>query len=406
MTAEPSNAAGSAVPPCFVAIRQRDPPFFTGLRGEDVEEWLDDYNRVSTFNRWDDIAKLANVNFYLDKVAKTWFFNNKASITDWADFTAQLRRSFGTPAARSDGAKKALETRVQQAQETYTAYIQDVIALCRRVDNDMTEADQVRHIIKGIGHFAFTALALQNPSTVADVTTICRRLDEMQSIRLQQETALPQYLGDDNLRTLIRAIIREELRDYGAACAPGVHSGPPATCLRDIVREELAAMPVPSSPPAPAPVMMPSYSDVAARPPLPLAPVMSPHAAGCVAAVPPALGPRSPYPMWRSPRQDAPFGRPVCYYCGIRGHISRFCRRRQQDERRGYDTYERDNTRFSYGYRQRDYSPPTRRPSSPPDSADPSRNSRNPRRRSPSPFRRAVSPLRPVSHDPNHPPEN
>lgn len=35
--------------------RQRDPPFFFGLPGEDVEDWLDQYNRVSQFNSSDDV---------------------------------------------------------------------------------------------------------------------------------------------------------------------------------------------------------------------------------------------------------------------------------------------------------------------------------------------------------------
>lgn len=81
-------------------------------------------------------------------------------------------------------------------------------------------------------------------------------------------------------------------------------------------------MPSPSSTPAPASVMIPSYSDVAARQPLPVAPVRSQHASGCVAAVPTAPGPRSAYPTWQSLRQHAPFSHPVCYYCIISGHIA------------------------------------------------------------------------------------
>lgn len=400
MTAEPVNAAGSPVPPppvppSFVTSRQRDPPVFTGLRGDDVEDWLDTYDRVSAFNRWDDDIKLRSVDFYLSDAAKRWYRNREDSIADWAAFTTQLRQRFGSSTARSDGARKNLESRVQQPHETYTSYIEDVLALCRRVDRDMAEADRVRHIIKGISHFAFTALAFQNPATIADVTSICKRLDELQSIRLQPQTVSPQYLGDDNnLRELIRAIIREELRDYGSPCASGVHNHPAAPGIRDIVKEELAAMPGLSSPGPSASLATPTYSDVAGRPPLPLAPVMAQPATGCVAAIAPEFGPRSPYPTWRPLRQDA---RPVCYYCGIRGHISRFCRRRQRDERRGYDTYERDNMRFSYGYRQQNYSSSPRRSPSPPDSTDRPRNSRNPRRRSPSPFRQSSSPLRPAS---------
>ncbi|KAH8031031.1 hypothetical protein HPB51_012719 [Rhipicephalus microplus] len=77
----------------------------------------------------------------------------------------------------------------------------------------------------------------------------------------------------------------------------------------------------------------PSYASVAAAPPV------NYHS---VPADPPAhltaLSTGAPNvfysPPWRS-------SRPVCYYCGYRGHISRFCRKRQQDERRN-DVRERD----------------------------------------------------------------
>lgn len=92
-----SNPAGAspAAPLAFaVTTRQRDPPHFAGLRGEDADDWLDQYARVSAYNRWDDASKLQNVAFSLDEVAKTWFLKNEGRIADWADFCQQLRQIF------------------------------------------------------------------------------------------------------------------------------------------------------------------------------------------------------------------------------------------------------------------------------------------------------------------------
>lgn len=69
---------------------------------------------------------------------------------------------------------------MQQANEIYSSYIEDVLALCRRVDKDIQESDHVRHILKGIGEFAFNALVLPNLYTVSDVISTCQRLDERQ----------------------------------------------------------------------------------------------------------------------------------------------------------------------------------------------------------------------------------
>lgn len=174
-----------AAPSWTITSRQRDPPLFAGLRGEDVDDWIDNYNRVSSYNRWDDSLKLVNVAFYLTDVAKTWFLNHEEDLTDWTCFCTQLRQIFGTSSTRSEAAKKKLNERVQHPSETYTSYIEDVLALCRRVDGSMSEEDRVRHVLKGIAPFAFQALALQNHSRVQDVITACKRLDELQSLRLQ-----------------------------------------------------------------------------------------------------------------------------------------------------------------------------------------------------------------------------
>lgn len=77
---------------------------------------------------------------------------------------------------------------MQQPQETYTSYIEDVLALCRRGNKGMSEADRVLHILKGIPQFAFTAVDLQNPTTVSDVTATCQRLNDLQSVRVQSAT--------------------------------------------------------------------------------------------------------------------------------------------------------------------------------------------------------------------------
>ncbi|XP_077548100.1 uncharacterized protein LOC144160842 [Haemaphysalis longicornis] len=378
---------------------------FAGLRNEDVDEWLDTFERVSAFNRWDDRAKLENVSWSLDEVAKTWFRNNVHRIDDWNDFTTQLRQIFGSSSACSDIAKKKLEGRFQHPCETYTSYIEDVVALCRKVNKDMTEADRVRHILKGIGQFAFNALALQNPTTVSDVRTTCQRLDNLQSLRLQQGT-MARNSGDEDLRALIRELIREELDGRTSVHVSSTSPYSSTPNLREIIREELAActhgrLPADLTPPP----VTPSYSEVAGRPPLSVAGVPAQPVPGYVAAVNPVPGPQPYYPAWRPQRPQPSFNRPVCFYCGIRGHISRFCRRRLIDERRGYDTYERDRPNLRYDYRQRGYPSPPRR-SSPPATSESPTNSRASRRRSPSPFRRSVSPLRPVVHDPTHLSEN
>lgn len=139
------SASATTMPPpqCFATTRQRDPPKCAGLRGNDVEEWLDNCPRVSAYNRWEDSLKLLNAGFSLSEVAKTWYLNHEKSIPNWKTFTSEFRKIFGTSTNRSEGAKRKLEARAQHPCESYTSYIEDVLALCRRVNMDMSESDHV-----------------------------------------------------------------------------------------------------------------------------------------------------------------------------------------------------------------------------------------------------------------------
>lgn len=375
----------------------RDPEIFSGLPGEDVEDWLDNYDRVSVYNNWNEASKLARVQFYVSQVAKTWFLNHESDFRDWSSFKDQLRRIFGTPTVRSEVARKKLAERVQHYGESYTSYIEDVLALCRRIDDAMPETDRVRHLLKGIGPTAFNALTANNPSTVSDVISVCQRLDALQSIRLRPDFCENPLANSMELRSIIRAIIREELQAYGSPPCNNAHAQPASTDLRSMIKEEMTAFQSahhPTAPPCPQPA---SYAHIAAMQPSP-PPVTPPvpvhdHLAPLV-----ARAPNPPYhSAWRAPR-------PVCYYCGIRGHISRVCRRRQQDERRGYAAFERDEpSRFYHRYADNVF---TRRSPSPADFSNTTINTRTSRRRSPSPLRRSVSPLRPVSQLPVQRSEN
>lgn len=380
-----------AVPSWTVTSPQRDPPVFAGLRGDDVDDWIDNYDRVSSCNKWNDTQKLRHVAFYLTGVAKTWYFNHESDIADWSTFTTKLRQIFASSSGRAEVAKQKLGTRLQLPQESYTSYIEDVLALCRRANPSMTEAERVRHVLKGIGSVAFNALIVQNPASVQDITSTCQRLDELQSLRLQHDSSDPQVPHNSDLRALIRTIIREELQMQDLRRSPPACAPTPTFNLREVVKQELTAMTTPTTHLAPVARPTPTYAEVVSLP----APTVTSVPTDVTYDHLASMGTRPlaapSYPQWRPPR-------PVCFYCGIRGHISRFCRRRQQDERRGYAEHERDRTRRPDAYYPGSYSFPQQRSPSPPSASNLPHSSRSARRRSPSPYRRSTSPLRPTSH--------
>nr|XP_037290458.1 uncharacterized protein LOC119185596 [Rhipicephalus microplus] len=99
---------------------------------------------------------------------KAWF-NNMEELTSWDVCEMKLRELFGQSVGCKQAAKKELVNCVQTSTESYLAYIQDVLTLCRKADTTMTEADKVAHLLKGIADEAFSLLVFKGCSTVQDV---------------------------------------------------------------------------------------------------------------------------------------------------------------------------------------------------------------------------------------------
>lgn len=321
--------------------RQRDPPIFSGASSQDIEDWLSSYERVSTYNRWDDTTKLTNAAFYLEDLARTWFENHEAEFATWSGFRDRVRELFGKPTVRKANATHKLSTRYQRPGESYPAYIEDVLALCNRSDPNMSEQDKISNITKGIAEEAFQYLLLKDPSSVAEVIDACRTLQEKRNTRLLQASSssfsfsAPDF---DVLRSMIRELVREELsntalRSPAAANEMRMRDSESTRAIQAVVQEEVAT--ALRSDPFPPPRQ--SYADVLRMP----APISPPPSVVLPPPPVPSLAPIYPRPADGSFRRREPR---TCFYCGIQGHIARYCRRRQQD-------FSRPAAQFGYRYR-------------------------------------------------------
>lgn len=352
------------------------------------------YDRVILHNNWDSGIKLRNVIFYLADVAKTWFLNHEAEMITWEIFSLRVREVFRRPEERKARAFRKLSVRSQLASETYTSYIEDVLSLCRRVDASMPESERIRHAIKGIAEQAFVLFQLQPATDTATILSRCQLLEEARLQRIPIASCIAEhnrthyYPSGEQFRAMIREVVREEVRSYFANSPSPQASGPSA--FRDVIREELGRYPV-------APVVAPMAAAEQActdavqrlRQPATFLSPEGPLAVGSNLATFTPSGferrpPNQDFRRWRTFDN-----RPICFYCGIVGHVIRYCQRRHRDE--GYHTSNNDST--SYGYR-RTYSTRPRAEFST-DDAPPEPWRRPSRQRSPSPYRRrqSISPM-------------
>ncbi|KAM7302194.1 uncharacterized protein ISCGN_017711 [Ixodes scapularis] len=250
--AEGEQAAAPAIRTGSIPYRQRDPPTFAGFGSDDVDEWLCTFERVSVHNAWDNTHKLANVVFYLRDTAKVWFDNHEEQIVSWDAFKTRLSDVFGCPVSRKENATQRLATRDQSSGEPITTYVEDILALCKRVNPTMSEMEKVENIMKGIAEDAFAVLVSRNPTTVAQLQEECQRWEGHRSRRIASPSTVsrlqncvassgPPLTGD--IKNIIRQIIKEELAVLFTPSRRDLQSEPVDLSpegIRTLIRNELA----------------------------------------------------------------------------------------------------------------------------------------------------------------------
>ncbi|XP_049525512.1 uncharacterized protein LOC125946417 [Dermacentor silvarum] len=315
-----------------VVYAARIPKSFHGDVFEDVEDWLEHFDRVAAVNEWNDSQKLRYVYFALEDYARTWFENHEGSITSWQEFRRQLRETYSSP-ERKEKAEQALQSRFQKPNESVAMFVEDMSRLFRRADPGMAETKKVRLLMRGVKEQLFAGLMRNPPATVAEfvseATTMERALQQRSQQYDRQSTVAAVSCftcGHDlaALRELVRTVVREELEEVSkTSCQPTV------TALGDIIRAEMRTMTQPLAPTrAEAPVL--TYAEA----------VRSPQ---------PSTGRRLPCPVSALPRQFPatnvnPYedvgprdimrksnvwrtsdNRPLCYHCGEADHLYRQC---------------------------------------------------------------------------------
>lgn len=379
-------SANIAPVPVLTYQLPRNPCIFSGEDEQDAGRWLRDFKRIATYNRWDEQMCLANVIFYLAGTARQWFDNNEDSFTNWTEFTKALEATFCRADDLRRQAERLLLTRAQKSGEMAEAYIQDVLALCRKVNPSMPEDEKIAHLMKGISEDLYQILLAQEYQTVEDFVKRCRQIESLRRKRVNRPKfqRLPNVstvsaeadIGD--IRSLIRSIVQEELQKI----LPEVSCGTNDECdspldIASVVREEVME--------ALAPLTVPKRRTVTTRSSVPVRP--QPRRDTRNSAVP-----ERKTDVWRTANNV-----PLCYHCGRPGHVLRYCRERRRifanartfnasNPRRDMDT---DSLRsFDEDYIQPNA--PSRRSSSPyPRRSSSRRQSQSPLRRSSRSPRRA-----------------
>ncbi|UYV81149.1 IPO9 [Cordylochernes scorpioides] len=379
---------GTQVSNYVVQHLPRNPSIFSGEDGEDLQKWLKGYARVARYNHWDETLCLTKVYFYLSGTALKWFENNEESIQTWKEFTSQLENVFGKKENSKLQAEKKLKTRAQLKGESTEFYIQDVLCLCKEADLQMSEEDKTSHLMKGIAEELYQALLPRDVQSTEQFITECRRVEALRCRRvtptkyerLPNVASLCDQDDGEDLSSLIRKIVREEIQQ--ALDSP--HEEPKIAVIEDLVREEIVKTLAPRSKPTISPPQTSRPKSNTRYEAQTIRPHPEPHYR--------KQGRRCDTNEWRTTE-----GKPICFYCGRPGHVVRYCRdRKRHNEERRNEYFRRKQDAMEFYNSQTESQEPN----------DESSRKNFSRYRSPTPYtgrnRQNFSPARRSSWSPRH----
>ncbi|UYV74879.1 AP2S1 [Cordylochernes scorpioides] len=231
---------------------------------------------------------------------------------------------------RKIGSVEPEETSMNVKTEAGT---QDVLCLCKEADLQMSEEDKISHLMKGIAEELYQALLPRDVQSTEQFITECRRVEALRCRRVTptKYERLPNVAslcdqGDgEDLSSLIRKIVREEIKQV----LDSPHEEPKIAVIEDLVREEIVKTLAPRS--------KPTISPPQATRPEPNtryeAQTIRPHPEPRYRK----QGRRCDTNEWRITE-----GKPICFYCGRPGHVVRYCRdRKRHNEERRNDYFQR-----------------------------------------------------------------
>ncbi|KAG9294807.1 hypothetical protein G9A89_008499 [Geosiphon pyriformis] len=275
-----------------------------GDDAQDPIEWLDDFERATTANQYDDKYKFQIVGGYLQRSSATWFSqktdaNAQQRIVRWTpanvgeintSFTTQFEAKFRTPILISKWHME-LERRIQGSGEVVTKYAKAIRKLIKCVDfwRNWTEEQKIHFFTKrlrtDLSYALWPLLALKDNPTMDMAIELAQRIEDNQ--RMHLGSTLPVFAPVFVMAPALQM----------AATSFATHTQDPNEQLIDRLTANLARL------------LKPLAQAVREN--------QQPQK--------PRFEPRFNQPQQPSYQRQQNRNPPVCYHCGLTGHFSRDC---------------------------------------------------------------------------------
>lgn len=146
---EPSQSISTQV---IAFANMVKPPNFFGKSTERIKDWLEFYNLAAVANSWPQSEMARRLPTYLDGTARKWYLSwisRHRTLPSWQELSKALISTFSSrnkQVAEFD----EMQGRMMKLNENMTEYFFDKQRLCLQYNSEMSEEEQVSHIMRGL----------------------------------------------------------------------------------------------------------------------------------------------------------------------------------------------------------------------------------------------------------------
>ena len=183
------------------------PTKFSGAIHENVDSFIQKYNKASSINGWTPEQKKSFLAIYLQNTASTFLDNYETSNPNntWEQLEQALRLEF-EPTAQAHMLRTMLEKRKQLSDESTASYINDAENLCKRIDPNMSQSELAHTIMRGLKPEIARYVGILDNTNLEDLKRNIRKYESIEFMINGKTTQSPDDIRAQITKEHINAI--------------------------------------------------------------------------------------------------------------------------------------------------------------------------------------------------------
>lgn len=165
------------------------PSTFSGNIGESVGEFLESYRLACQVNGWTGCYRGKFLPCYLADSALDWYSNNVTPNDTWDDIVSGLKSTFQDQVEKKILMIKIKSRKLKPKDEMASAYIQDILKLCNRIDINMSEDRVKEFLLDGLPSEILEQVLYTGDDSLQSVIENIKRISGIKRLVTTQETS-------------------------------------------------------------------------------------------------------------------------------------------------------------------------------------------------------------------------